>query len=578
MAKKSANSNASAAREALKSAFERGDYAQAESLARSMTAKRPADAFAWNRLGIALLLGGRTEEAIAPTRKSLELLPRDAETHNNLGVMLDHLGRKQEAAQSFRRAVEIEPCYAEACNNLGNVLIATGESTEAEFWLKKAISLKPGYVEARNNLGALYSMLGRHEEAADYFRRAIAQNPNHAEAHSNLGNTLRDLGRHEDAKRCLEKALSLRPDYPDALNSLGVVHFELGNPERAAECHLKAVVLRPDYAQCHYNLAMVSKADDARIDALRTLLETVRDDYSRTYYSFSLARACEDTGRMDEAFDFLAEGNRLKKRQIGYHIESDRQRFEEIRHAFGKIPEIPPLPMPGATPILIVGMPRSGTTLVEQILSSHAEVHGAGELDILERLCESNFVKSAHPDLEETCRIITSLYLESLDSHGKRFVTDKMPLNFLWLGFLLAATPEIRVVHVKRDPVATCFSNFKQLFANKGNGFSHDLSDLAQYYRLYEDLMEFWKEHFPGRIHELNYERLTENQEEETRNLLEYCGLDWDENCMEFENTGRAVQTASAAQVRNKMYRGSSQAWRKYEKHLAPLLEELGRK
>ncbi len=564
--------------DALKSAFANGDYIQAENLARSMVQKRPEDAFAWKRLGTAMLLQGRPEEALQPTLKSIELSPRDSETHNNLGVMLDHLGRKSEASESFRRAIELDPCYAEACNNLGNALMSLGEDIDAERWLKKAISLKPGYIEARNNLGVAYSMLGRHREAVDYFRRAISHNQDYAEAHFNLGNSLRELGQHADAVRSLEKAISLKPDYAEAYNSLGMTLYELGKSDRAGGCYLKAIELRPGDADCHYHLSTVCKADATRLASLEALLESARNDSARINLSFALAKACEDLEKYDDAFEHYSEGNRLKKKVIGYDIERDKALFDRIRTSFSDLREIPALSQQEIYPILIVGMPRSGTTLVEQILASHSEVHGAGELNTLNRLCYEHFVKSANADPKEICRIISSRYLEDLDPHGKRFVTDKMPANFQWLGFLLSALSGLRVVHVTRDPIAVCFSNFRQHFGNTGSGFSYDLSDLVEFYRLYEKLMEFWKERFPERIFELNYERLTENQEAETRSLLEYCGLDWDENCLEFEKNMRPVQTASSVQVRKGMYRGSSGAWRRYEKHLAPLLDAFGRK
>lgn len=566
--------------EALREAFRSGDYAEAERLARSMTLSRPHHAFGWKRLGVALLLSGKVQDALPPTQKSLELSPGDSETHNNLGVMLDTLGRKREAAEAFRRAIALDPCYAEACNNLGNVLIACGELIEAEACYRKAIALKSGYVEARNNLGTVLSMLGRHAEAMDFFRRAIALAPNYAEAHANLGNTLRELNQHAGAEECLLQAIALNPDHAAAHNSLGVVHYELGRIKSAEDCYRKAIALKPDYAQCHYNLSMVRTCthDDPLFHSLHKLHDTVQNAPDKTYMCFALAKACEDLMLYDEAFHLYEESNALRKQALGYCIDQDRKLFDSILSAFDKLPEAHPLPARGTMPILIVGMPRSGTTLVEQILASHSEVAGAGELDTLSRLSQQHFIDAPHTDTAEPSRIISSDYLDELASMqtGFRFITDKMPLNFRWLGFLLSSLPGIRIVHVTRDPMAVCFSNFRQFFPATGMAFSCNLADLAAYHGLYENLMRFWKQKFPGRIHELNYERLTENQEDETRKLLAYCGLEWQERCMEFEKSERAVRTASAAQVRKKLYRGSSEAWRNYEKHLAPLLHGLG--
>ena len=222
-------------------------------------------------------------------------------------------------------------------------------------------------------------------------------------------------------------------------------------------------------------------------------------------------------------------------------------------------------------------MPRSGTSLVEQILASHSEVYGAGELELLDSLIHQQFLDTPNFDLAATSRQVAADYLDGLErmAEGRHFITDKMPQNFLWLGFLLLAQPGIKIIHTARNPMAVCWSNFKLYYPRALLGFTCDLTDLAEYYRMHEDLMRFWHERFPGRIYDLNYEQLTENQEAETRKLLDYCGLDWEDRCLEFEKTERLNKTASAAQVRNRMYKGSSQAWRKFENHLGPLIEGL---
>jgi hypothetical protein len=235
--------------------------------------------------------------------------------------------------------------------------------------------------------------------------------------------------------------------------------------------------------------------------------------------------------------------------------------------------------------VFIVGMPRSGTTLVEQILASHTKVFGAGELATMGGLLGLFFAHapgrnsgdSKGPITQLDIDIIRSTYLETLSAMNvsEKTITDKMPMNFLWIGFILSAFPEAKIIRLNRDPMATCWSIYRRFFSSKGNDYGYDMVDLAQFYELYTDLMSFWHEHFPNRIFDICYEDLTANQEDETRKLLDYCELDWQENCLSFHKTKRVVKTASAAQVRQEMYKGSSEVWKKYESYLRPMIESL---
>jgi hypothetical protein len=226
-------------------------------------------------------------------------------------------------------------------------------------------------------------------------------------------------------------------------------------------------------------------------------------------------------------------------------------------------------------------MLRSGTSLVEQIIASHHAVYGAGELntlaDLIEPILRDHLAKDEYKLSEKTFLSIRQQYLEALSGFNvaENVITDKMPLNCQYIGFILSAFPEAKIVHMKRDARATCWSIYKHYFSSKGNGWAYNLDDLAGFYGIYSNIMDFWHQTFPDKIYDLCYEDLTTNQEEETRKLLEYCELDWDENCLNFHTSKRAVKTASALQVRQKMYQGSSEAWKKYEAYLEPLIKEL---
>ena len=233
--------------------------------------------------------------------------------------------------------------------------------------------------------------------------------------------------------------------------------------------------------------------------------------------------------------------------------------------------------------IFIVGMPRSGTSLVEQIISSHHQVHGAGEMGELIKfippLLNQMMLENSNSIKEKDLESIRIYYQGALSmmSVSENIVTDKSPLNFEYIGFILSAFPEAKIVHLKRDARATCWSIYKYLFNTDGNGFSFDQQDLAEYFALYNDLMSFWHDLFPNKIYDICYEDLTINQEEETRKLLDYCDLDWDENCLDFHKNKRAVKTVSSLQVRQKIYQGSSEAWKNYKSYLKPLIEGLSK-
>jgi len=435
-----------------------------------------------------------------------------------------------------------------------------------------------------NLLGAVNAGLGRLERAVSSFTKALQINPDYAEAHYNLGNALRDLGKLEEAVSSFTKALQINPNYAQAHNNLGNALKYLGKLEEAVTSYNKALQINPDFAEAHRNLSTAKKYHDGDPQT-RQMLQLVErhslSDEERMHLNFALGKAHGDIGNHDRAFSCLLDANRLRKEQLNYDISPARESFAKILSTFSKnVPILKVVSESASTKdqqsIFILGMPRSGTTLVEQILASHSQVYGAGELELLGQ--SVNAIEWSSTQLSSgQLQSIRKSYLSRLMKIGasEPYVTDKMPLNFWWIGFLVAAIPESKIVHVKRDARATCWSNFKQFFSRKGIGFAYDLQDIAEYYKMYIDLMAFWHEKFPGRIYDLNYEALTEHQEVETRKLLEYVGLNWEDQCLEFHKTKRAVQTASDTQVRQKMYQGSSDEWRKYEKHLEPMVELL---
>ena len=522
--------------------YQNGQYDDAKKLAQSLTERLPKYPFAWSILGAIFGQTGMHTEALNANKTAVILSPQDAQVHYNLGITLKELGRLDEAETSYRKAIALQPDNAQAHNNLGLTLEALGRLDEAEASSRQAIALQPSYTEAHNNLGLTLEALGRLDEAEASYRQAIALKANFTKAYNNLGITLQALGRLDEAETSYKQAIGVKADY----------------------------------AEAHHNLSLMKKfeSQDEQFLKMQELnLDENTPEEERCHINFGLAKACEDLGDFEQAFTHYSEANVLRKKLLNYDISQDEKYYKQIKSNY----------QPNAQhtididkseknlkPIFIVGLPRSGTTLVEQIISSHSQVTGAGELSFVFKFGQSmatGFSKSSSDNLAKfRHEYLTELMKVSKDN---KIVTDKMPHNFLYIGLIASAFPEAKIVHVKRDPAAVCWANYKQYFTSKNLGYCYALDDIISYHGLYENLMDFWKSSLGKKIYNLDYELLTVNQENETRNLIDFLDLDWDEKCLSPQNNTRGVSTASNIQVRKKVYQGSSKQWKKYEPFLS---------
>jgi len=585
---------------------------------------RPNIAEAHSNLGNALQKSGKTEEAIASYRKALAINPKLAAIHNNLGNALLEIGRIDEAISCFQNALVLKPDFVDVYCRLGSVLFKEGRVAEAVNNYRKALAINPNYAEIYNNLGNIYQQAGRLDDAIDNFQKAISVKPDFAEAYNNLGSALRESGRSEEAISCLRMALSTKPDFAEAHSNLGNALQDAGRLEEAIGSFKKAIALKPNFAETYFNLGNLlqqsGKAEDAIInfkkalslrptygEPYRTLAaikkHTEYDDevrameglYNRKdlanedkiHLGFALGKIFEDFNQYDKSFHFISEANRLKRGSYKYSIEVDQDLFERIKIIFsaeffvshkdsGYLDD---------TPIFIVGMPRSGTTLVEQILASHPLVIGAGELMDFINLSDS-FCAAAGGQFPECFqqvdaakfKSIGSAYIKSIRKHSKdaKHITDKLPHNFLRVGLIKVILPQAKIIHCRRDPMDNCLSIYKNYFGVKGSHeYAYDQNELGQYYRLYLDLMEHWDNVLPGFMYSLKYEEMVADQKNQTEKLLDFCGLPWDEACLSFHKTKRRVQTASLAQVRKPIYHDSVELWKRYETQLAPLYKAI---
>ena len=562
--------------------YQTGRYVDAEKLSLSITKEFPKYQFAWKVLGIVLEQIGKINESLLAHKTSVRLGPQDAEAHYHLANTLKKLERLNEAEASYKQAIVLKPDFVEAHNNLGNTLKQLGRYEEAEKIYKYAIVLKPDLSEIHNNLASTLKELGRLNEAEVSYKQAIILKPDLVEAHSNLGAIFHKLKRLEEAEVSYKQAIILKPNYAEAYYNLGIILQDFGKLEEAETSYRKAIELKPNYAEAHRCLTLMKRFDaqDEQYSKMKELyLDKNISEEQRCHINFGLAKACEDLGDFEQAFAHYCEGNELRKKVLNYDINQDVELFRKIKSNYPQIVQKSLKPdklTNNSMPIFIVGMPRSGTTLVEQIISSHSQVTGAGELNFASQFGAAIATGITEKN-NESLLDFRSKYLDKLKnvSNGNLIVTDKTPQNFLYIGLLAAAFPEAKIIHVKRNPAAVCWANYKKYFVSKSTGYCYAIDDVISYHKLYENLMVFWTNTLSKRIYNLDYELLTVNQESETRKLIEYLGLDWNEKFLSPQNNMRSVATASNLQIREKVYKGSSQQWKKYQPFLNGALDGL---
>ncbi|MEM8569439.1 MAG: sulfotransferase [Pseudomonadota bacterium] len=539
------------------------------------------------RRGRRYLAAARPDRAEPAFAEALRVNPDCAEAYSGLSASLRLMGRNRQAVEHAKRAISLKPKLGMAYENLGTALVALEEHPDALFAFAEAMRLNPTYTETYVSTAEALMALGKYDEALRSFAIAVQIRPDSAHIHNQLGTALNKMGRHAEAMASLKEALRISPEQSAVHNNLGAVLGAMGDRDAAATSFERSIAIRAEHAQAHFNLANYKKfrSDDPHIAQMRGLLDRPGlPAEDAMFLNFSLGKAYEDLGETDPSFAYYLEGNRLRKSASGYGFESDIRLFNRIKTLFPEqdTPRLPDESYEGPRPIFILGMPRSGTSLMEQILASHSAVHGAGELELLARSARNVFFSPSNDKVsaitEDQLREARDQYRDGIAKLGisSPVFVDKMPLNFRFIGWILSAMPEARIIHMDRDPMATCWSVFKHRFSSRGNGYAYDMEDLGHYYRLYRDLMAYWHRLYPGRITEMVYEDLTEHQEEQTRRALDAMGLTWEDACLDFHTTRRSVMTASANQVRKRMYKGSSEVWHKYEAHLGPLKTALG--
>jgi tetratricopeptide (TPR) repeat protein len=544
--------------------------------------------------GQALLQAGDAAQAAAALQRAVVLEPGVVEAHIGLALAHRRLRRLPQAEQAARAALALEPGHALALYELGLALHGQGIIAQAAAALEEACARQPGSAEAQYARGVALFGLGKVEGAASAFRKALDANPGYPAAHTNLGVALKALGLLHEAEAAFAAAVESSPRSAEAHYDLGLIRQDIGRMDAAAACFRQAVALQPDHAEAHFSLSLQTAPDDrspsAQTDFAR-LRRQVEDDEkqgpkARSALLFAMAKLLEDRGDPDGAFACLEEANRLGRDPPGARGAPAADRLGEIARAFDGplMGRLAGAGAPSRRPIFIVGMPRSGTTLVEQIVSAHPRVAGAGELPNLGHIVQQArgaggavFPSWAQALTAEVCTTIGRAYLDSLPAAaGAAHVTDKAPFNFAFLGLIHLCLPGATIIHCQRDPRDVGVSCFAARF-NDRLDFTHDLAELGRYWRAYDALMDHWRAVLPpGRILDVPYEALVQDVEAWARRLVAHCDLEWDDACLRFYDSGRPVLTGSVAQVRRPIYGGSVGRWRRFEAHLRPLLDGLG--
>lgn len=569
---------------------ESGQLKDAEQACRDALRLRPQFPQALVTLADILLQRGEWNEAEAQCRKALRLVQRMPGALNTLGLALKRQGRFEEALACLEELVRATPDLSQARNNLGTVLQALGRLAPAESAYREAVRLNKQFAEAWNNLGTILRETMRFAESEQAYRRAIALQPGYAEAHSNLGELLHEDSRMDEAEGAYRKALELSPHTAKTLNNLGNALQDMGRMDEAAATYREALAQEHNLAEALRNLvqcARYSTTDHRDARAARARLSSSDVPVEDTaHLHFALGKLHDDCGDYTQAFEHYATGNRIVHAQRPFDIEAFIRFVDKVIRVFDAdlFAKPPAGASDSAIPVFVIGMPRSGTSLVEQILASHPAAWGAGELPTVNALLARLRALGAgtYPELvrevkDSSLAELSAIYLDRLTRDAAPTVlrvSDKMPLNFYHLGLLARLFPRARVIHCRRDPLDTGLSLYFQYFST-GNAYAFDLKTIGAFYRQYRRLMKHWEWVLPLPIHGIDYEALVAHPQTQARALIEFTGLDWDPRCLAYHRSRRAVRTASSWQVRQPLYTRSVGRWKSYARYLGPLRDSL---
>ena len=587
----------------------------------------PNSAQAHNNLGIVYFDLREFAKAAESYRRAIALNAGYAEAHNNLGNAVRALGKLDEAIECYERALDVRANYPEAYNNMATVLRDQRKFEQAELSYQRAISLRPDYYEAMDNLAGLLVSQERFEEAlraladvlkaqptrvstlllvarAQMGRHSLQQvegalkgvfksDPNNVEGLLLFGQICHELDRFDESVKAYQTVLAARPENIEALNLYGVALKSVGRMEDARAALRRAIEVQPNAPGTYANIADLEKftPDHPLLGPMLGFLEKDDPAFPERFISlhFALGKAYDDMGEHEKAMEHFTAGGSRKRATLEYSEADTFAFFDEIQAVFNEeyFAKAPYAGDPSELPIFIVGMPRSGSTLTEQILASHPQVFGAGEIKTFTHTI--GMLRQRYPNLPKYPQVALAMkqnqfaslaksYLDiiSARANGASRFTDKLLSNFYFVGLIHTLFPKARIIHTMRNPIDTCLSTYTKLFKDE-MAHSYDLTELGRYYLRYEKLMQHWRERLPaGAMLDIVYEDVVANTEAKAREMIAFCGLEWDDRCLAFHETQRPVKTASVSQVRKPLYGTSVARWRRYGDKLKPLIDALG--
>ena len=504
--------------------------------------------------------------------------PNDHQLTYILGLTSINLKNFIEAEKYFEKLISVKKTY-QLYYIFGNIQKKLKKFENSISSFENAIKLNPNFSEAYNSLGNAKKLLDFGDEAEECYRKAISLKEDNIEALFNLTNILKEKKKYKDLILTYHQLLKLDKKNVKTNYNLGSAYLFLGDTSKACEYFKKVIDIDHKHLPSYRNYISVTKIDEKN-NIFKKLKDINIDELGveDKILSFTaLSKSYFDLDQISLGFNFLNKSNQLKKDKSKFSMNDEKKRFEKIKF-FYKNSEISNLKFEknlNKIPVFIVGMPRSGTSLIEQILSTHSKIYGAGELNYLQKIIDKLGLKKPG-NLKDYFSRIRNYYNEQINIiSNKNFVIDKMPVNFRWIGFILKSLPEAKIIHIHRNPMAVCWSNYKTLFVDSGMDFSLSQKDVANYYSLYLDLMNFWDQYFKEQILHINYENFVQNYEKNTKKILTYLKLNWEEEIRNYSKNDRVVTTASYNQVRESIKKNTSDEWKKYKDYLKIMQETL---
>jgi len=487
--------------------------------------------------------------------KLIKKFPNNPFLFNLLGLALHGNGNFLIAIDRYKKALDIDSNFLPAKNNIANSYKAIGNFEKAEFYYKNILKIKPNYIQALNNYANLKTLIFDYNSAIKLYTKALKINENDISILFTLANAYHAIGEEDKTKEIVKKILNLNPKHVSSHKLISSIN---------------------DYSKNKENLNQMEKI----------ILEKDLKDSQIVDLSFALGKAYEDLKKFEKSFFYLEKANKMKKKITNYNLKKEKSFFESIKKAFESFDfkEEKKL-FNKIKPIFICGMPRSGTTLVEQIIAAHNNVFGGGELVYLQRLVKKYFIEESELSYEKINNelkigenYINKEYFEMINFHKfeEKSFTDKAPQNFRWIGILKIFFPNCKIVYCKRNPKDNCLSIYKNFFAADDMNWAFDQSDIGNYYNLHLNLIEYWKSKLGNFIYEVNYEKLVSNKEEEVKKLINFCGLEWDEACLNHhKNKKTPIKTVSISQARKPVYQSSVNSSSNYQVYLSEMFDLL---